>query len=85
LSPGVSRVSIVVGISSDVASSESLTVTLNGERVGEKLKPKVRRGETSIAITLPAAKLKPGRNELFVSNSKDAVVARYIIAVTQSP
>jgi hypothetical protein len=85
LSPGVSRVSVVVGISSDVASSESLTVTLNGERVGEKLKAKVRRGETSIAITLPAAKLKPGRNELFVSDSKDAVVARYIIAVTQNP
>ncbi len=85
LSPGVSRVSIVVGISSDVASSESLTVTLNGERVADKLKAKVRRGETSIAITLPAAKLKPGRNELSVSDSKDAVVARYIIAVPQSP
>jgi len=86
LSPGVSRVSILIEIPSDAPSSDnSFSITLSGERVAQKLNAKVRRGEKSIAITLPTAKLKPGRNELVVLDSKDAVVTRYIIAVTQGP
>jgi hypothetical protein len=85
LAPDVSRVSIVAGIPPDAVSTDIVSVTLNDEQVAQGLRPKTRRGEKSITITLPAAKFKPGRNELSVLDSKDAVVARYIIAVTQTP
>jgi hypothetical protein len=85
LATGVLSVAIVAGIPPDAAFTDMVSVTLNDEQVAQGLRPKTRRGERSIAITLPAAKLKPGRNELSILDSKDAVVARYIIAVTQTP
>ncbi|MEP7147378.1 MAG: hypothetical protein ABI857_00660 [Acidobacteriota bacterium] len=85
LASGVALVSIVIGIPSDaVVGSDIVSVTLNGELVAENLKTRVRHGEKSIAVTVPAAKLKSGRNELTVSEGESAVAASYIIAVTKS-
>ena len=85
LSPGVARVSIVIGIPADVVLNEPVSVVLNGERIAENAKVRVRRGETSVAVTVPAAKLKPGRNELTVNDGRNAAVVSYIIAVTPTP
>jgi hypothetical protein len=86
LSPGIERVSIVIGIPSDaVVGSDIVSVTLNGELVAENLKTRVRHGEKSIAVTVPAAKLKARRNELTVYDGESSVAASYIIAVTKSP
>jgi hypothetical protein len=85
LAPGVTRVSVVVGVPSDATVGETLSITLNGERVVENAKAAERRGEKSVSVTVPAARLKAGRNELSVIDNKSAVVARYIIAVTQAP
>ncbi len=80
----VTRVSIVIAIPSDGRFTDSVSVTLDGERVAENLRTRVRRGETTISVTVPAAKLKPGRNELTVRDSKNAEAASYIIAIART-
>lgn len=78
------RVSIVIGIPSDAAFTDSVSVILNGERMADNQKPKIRRGEKSVSITVPASRFNLGRNELAVRDSKDSAVASYVIAVTQA-
>ncbi len=83
LSTEVERVSIVAGLRADAAITESVSIKLNGEEVSRNLKPRIRRGEKSVGITLPAVKLKTGRNDLTIEDSKGGVSASYIITVTR--
>ncbi|HUR96751.1 MAG TPA: hypothetical protein VMZ26_01665 [Pyrinomonadaceae bacterium] len=84
LDTGVTRVSIVASLPSDIATGDVASALLNGEAVAENVKTVNRGGEKSISFTVPAAKLKPERNELIIRDGNNAVVVTYIIAVTKT-
>lgn len=83
LTDGVDRVSLVIGVPTEAPGG--LSLTLNGETVARSLTPRLRRGEKSVAVTIPATKLKAGRNEITVRESDDTVAASYIIVVERTP
>ena len=84
LSSSISRVSIVAGVR-DVRTGEDVSVQLNDEVVAGNTRVKNRSGEQSISLTIPVSKLKLGRNELVIRDTRNEVVASYIIAVTKVP
>ena len=86
LSPGLTRVAVVMSLPAETAAGERVSVKLNGETVADNLRVREKTGgEKTVSVTIPVSRIKEARNELAVIDAKGASLSSYPFSVKRQP